>query len=128
MLDRRFRRRAGAAAVAANEHDIGVALRHTGRDRTHARLGYELDMDTGLRVGIFQIVDQLGEILDRVYVVMWWRGDQFYPWRRAADRADVLVYLVAWQLAALAGLGALGHLDLEVRGVDQVVGGHTKPA
>ncbi len=39
---------------------------------------------------------------------------------------DVLVDLVAGQLAALAGLGALGHLDLDVVGVDQVLGGDAK--
>src|SRR5438477_5739980 len=39
-----------------------------------------------------------------------------------ADLADVLVHLVARQLAALAGLGALGHLDLELRRVDEILG------
>ena len=32
------------------------------------------------------------------------------------------------KLAALAGLGALGHLDLQLVGVDQVVGGHAEAA
>src|SRR5262249_39587065 len=41
--------------------------------------------------------------------------------RRVANRADVVVDLVAGKLAALAGLGALGHLDLELIGVAQVV-------
>src|SRR5205823_1693885 len=36
--------------------------------------------------------------------------------------------LVAGQLAALARLGALGHLDLDVVGVDQVLGGDPEPA
>ena len=42
--------------------------------------------------------------------------------------ADVLVDLVAGQLAALAGLRALGHLDLQLVGVDEVVRGHAEAA
>ena len=39
-----------------------------------------------------------------------------------------LVDLVAGQLAALAGLGALRHLDLQLVGVDQVVAGDAEAA
>src|SRR5439155_14722065 len=41
--------------------------------------------------------------------------------RREADLRDVGVDLVPRQLAALAGLRALRHLDLELVGVDEVV-------
>ena len=41
---------------------------------------------------------------------------------------DDLVHLVAGQLAAFAGLGALRHLDLQFVGVDQVVGGDAEAA
>jgi hypothetical protein len=50
------------------------------------------------------------------------------PGRRAPHLGDALVDLGARQLAALAGLGALGHLDLQVVGVDQVVGGDAEAA
>src|SRR5207245_2617314 len=40
-----------------------------------------------------------------------------------AQLGDGLVHLVTGQLAALAGLGALGHLDLQFLGVDQIVCG-----
>ncbi len=43
------------------------------------------------------------------------------PGRREADLRDVRVDLVAGQLAALAGLRALRHLDLELVGVREVV-------
>ena len=45
-----------------------------------------------------------------------------------ADLGDPRVDLVAGELAALTGLGALGHLDLDVVGVDEVLGGHAEPA
>ena len=60
----------------------------------------------------------------------WCGGGEIRPtpgveWR---TRGDVLVDLVAGQLAALAGLGALRHLDLEVVGIDQVFGGDAEAA
>ena len=58
----------------------------------------------------------------------WWGGGEIRPtpgvvWRIAAD---VGVDLVPGQLAALAGLGALGHLDLQLIGVDEVVDRHAE--
>src|SRR5882757_8087789 len=41
---------------------------------------------------------------------------------------DPVVELVARQLAAFARLGALRDLDLQIVGVDEVVGGHAEPA
>jgi hypothetical protein len=60
----------------------------------------------------------------------WCGGGEIRPtpgveWRTAPMR---LVDLVAGQLAAFAGLGALRHLDLDVVGIDQVFGGHAKAA
>src|SRR5438045_2819917 len=54
------------------------------------------------------------------------RRDEPHAGRGVADLADVFVHLVAGQLAALAGLGALGHLDLEFVGIDQVLGGNAE--
>ena len=122
VLDRRLRRGAGAAAVAADQDDVAVALGDAGGDRADAELGDELDVDARLRVRVLEVVDQLAEVLDRVDVVVRRRRDQLDAGRRVAHPADVVVDLVAGQLAALAGLGALRHLDLQVGGVRQVVG------
>ena len=50
VLERRERRRAGAAVVAGDEHDVGVRLRHTGGDRADADLGDELHVHARRRV------------------------------------------------------------------------------
>ena len=60
----------------------------------------------------------------------WCGGGEIRPtpgveWRTAAICA---VDLVAGKLAALAGLGALGDLDLEVVGIDQIFGGDAEAA
>ena len=120
-LQRGERRGAGAALVAGDQDVVGVGLRHARRHRADADLGRELDRDARARVGAAQVVDQLLEVLDRVDVVVRRRGDQRDTRRRRADLADVAVDLVAGQLAALAGLRALRHLDLDLVGVREVV-------
>ncbi len=70
VLERGQRRGAGAAVVAGDQHHVGVRLGHAGRDRADADLGDELDVHARRRVGVLQVVDQLGEVLDRVDVVV----------------------------------------------------------
>ena len=121
VLDRGLRRGAGAAVVAGDEHDVGVRLGDAGGDRAHADLGHELHADPRLAVGVLEVVDQLGEILDRVDVVVGRRRDEADARRGEAGLGDPGIDLGAGQLAALAGLGALGHLDLQLAGVDEVL-------
>ena len=78
VLERGERRRARAAVVAGDEHDVRMGLGHAGGDGADADLGDELDVDAGARVGVLQVVDELGEVLDRVDVVM----------RRGRDEPD----------------------------------------
>ena len=70
----------GAAPVPpswpGDEDDVGVRLGHPGGDGADADLGDELHVDAGRGVGVLQVVDQLGEILDRVDVVVGRRRDQ----------------------------------------------------
>ena len=84
--------------------------------------------DAGVGVGVLEVVDQLGQVLDGVDVVVRRRADQAHARRRVADLGDPGVDLVAGQLAALAGLGALGHLDLDLAGADQVLAGDAEAA
>ena len=121
------RRRAGAAVVAGDQHDIGVRLRHAGSDCPDTDGADQLDVDAGVGVGVLEIVDQLGEILDRVDVVVRRRRDQTYPRGRVPGLGDVRIHLVARKLAPFTGFGPLRHLDLDVGGVDQVVAGHPEP-
>ena len=122
------RRRAGAAVVTGDQHDIGVRLRHAGGDRADARFRDQLHVHARVRIGVLQIEDQLGEIFDRVDVVMRRRRDQADAGRRVTHLRDPRIDLVARQLAAFAGLGALRHLDLQVVGVDQVFAGDAEAA
>ena len=123
VLDRGQRRRAGAAVVTGNQHDVGVRLRHASGDRADADLGDQLDVHARDRVGVLQVVNQLRQVFDRVDVVMRRRRNQRHAWRRVPDLRNPRIDLVPGQLAAFAGLGALRHLDLQVVGVDEVFAG-----
>ncbi len=120
VLEAGQRAGAGAAVVAGDQHDVGVRLGDAGGDRADADLGDQLDVHAGLRVGVLEVVDQLGEVLDRVDVVVRRRRDQPDARRRVPGARDPRVDLGAGQLAALARLGALRHLDLDVVGVGEV--------
>src|SRR5690606_37577762 len=119
--ERGQRRSARAAFVAGDSHVIGARLGNARRDRADADFGHQLDRDARRRVHVLQIVNQLRQILDRVDVVVRRRRDQADTRGRVPGGADRLVDLVAGKLAAFAGLRALGHLDLDVVGVDQVL-------
>ena len=128
MRDRRQRAGAGAAFETRDGHVVGAGLGDPRRHRSHPDLGDQLHRDVGIRVGVLQVVDQLGEVLDRVDVVVRRRRDQPHAGRRMPHLGDDRVHLVPRQLAALAGLGALGHLDLHHVGIDEVLGGHAEAA
>src|SRR5690606_15731702 len=75
-----------------------------------------------------EVVDELRQVLDRVDVVVGWRRDERDAGRGAADGSDALADLVPRQLATLAGLGSLRHLDLQLDRVLQVVDVHAEAA
>src|SRR4029077_6799983 len=112
------------AAFEASDGDVVRARLGDARgDRADANLAHELDADVGGGVDVLQIVDELCQILDRIDVVMRRRGNQADAGRRVAHLGDGGVDLMAGELTAFAGLGALGDLDLHHVGVHQIFGG-----
>ena len=78
VLDRGQRAGAGAAVMAADQDDVAVGLGHARGDRADADLGHELDADPRPGIAVLEVEDELGQVLDRVDVVV----------RRRADQAD----------------------------------------
>ncbi len=128
VLDRVERGGGGAAPVARHVDHVGAGLGHAGGDGADAGPRDQLDRDAGARVDHAQVVDQLREVLDRVDVVVRRRRDERDAGGGAAQPGDVRGDLVAGQLAALARLGALGDLDLELLGAGQIGGGDAEAA
>jgi hypothetical protein len=97
------------------------------RDRAHAGLRDQLDAHVREAVGVLQVVDQLRQIFDRVDVVVRRRGGQTDTRRRIPRLRDDPIDLVTRQLTALARLGPLRDLDLQLVGVDEVGARHAEP-
>lgn len=69
------------ATVRTGDEDlVRAALGNAGRDRAHARFGNELDRYARAGVGVLQIEDELGQVLDRIDVVMRGRRDKPDTW------------------------------------------------
>src|SRR6516165_3259427 len=126
MFDGGQRRSAGAALEAGDGDVIGTRLGDAGSDSADADFGYELDRHVALRVDVLQVENELGQILDRINIVMRWRRNQTDARRRMSHLGDDLVDLVSGQLPAFARLGALGDLDLHHVGIDQIFRGHAE--
>ena len=60
----------GAAVETADQHDIGMRLCDACCNRADTDFRDELHADARVTVRILQIMDQLGEIFDRIDVVM----------------------------------------------------------
>ena len=122
VLERGQRRRAGAAVVAGDQHDVGVRLGDARRDRADADLGDQLHVHArraGWRSSGRGSAAR-GPRSSRCRGAAAARSGPT-PGVRVPGLGHPRVDLVAGQLAALAGLRALRHLDLDVVGVGEVL-------
>ena len=126
VLERRQRRCTGATVVTRDENDVGLRLAHTCRHGADTNLGDELDVHTSSGIRVLQVVDELLQVLDRIDVVVRRRTDETDARRGVASLGDPWVHLVTRQLAALARLCTLGHLDLEIVGIHEVFARHSE--
>src|SRR5258705_7948779 len=105
-----------------------MRLGHARRDSADTDGADQLDVDSGVRVGVLQVVDELREIFDRIDVVMRRRAYEPHAGCGVPGLGDVRIHLETRKLSALTGFGALSHLDLDVGGGHQVVAGDTEAA
>ncbi len=103
-----------------------MRLGDPGRDRADPGRADQFDAHPRARVDHLEVVDELRQILDRIDVVVRRRRDQRDAGRRVAQLGDELGDLEAGQLPALAGLGALRDLDLDLVAGVQIFRGHAE--
>ena len=112
---------AGTALEARQRDDVGPGLGDAQADRPDVGDHRDLYRDAQVGVDRLQLVDQLGQVLDRVQVVVVGGRDQVRARGRVTGGRDLLGHLLAGQVAALAGLGPLADLDLgNVGGVEHL--------
>ena len=98
-----------------------MTLTDPGGNGADADFADQLDGDISFGIAVLQVKNQLRQIFDRIDVVMRRRRNQGDAGNAVTQFTDVLADLVTGQLSALAGLGALGDLDLQLIGIHQVV-------
>ena len=110
--------------MTGDQHHVGVRFGHTCRNSPDSDCADQLHVYPRTIVCASEVVDQLGEILDRIDVVVRGRRNEPDPRRRVPGFRDPRVHLGPRKLPSFTGLGTLGHLDLNVGGIDQVIAGH----
>ena len=128
VLDGRPGRSAGATIVPSDHHMVTLAFGNARSDGADTDLADQLDADARMRRHIFEVVNQLRQVFDRVNIVVRRRRNQADARNRVAQATDVVRHLAARQLTAFTGLGTLRHLDLNLIGTAEVLGGHAKSA
>ena len=126
IVDGVSRCRTGTAVIAGYQDDLGSRLGYTGCYGSHTGFRYQFYGDSCLGVGIFQIIDQLRQILNGINVVMRGRRDQGHTGCGVSGLGDPGIYLSSGQMSALAGFCSLCHLDLNLLCTYQVTAGNTK--
>ena len=126
VLGRGQRRGTGTAVITGDGHVIGMRLGDTRSHGPDTDLGYQLDRDSGLLIHILEVVDQLGQVLDVIDIVMRRRRYQRHSWRRMAHPSDEFRDLEARQLAALARFSALGDFNLNFTTLIKVLCRHAE--
>ena len=117
------------AAVMARDEDLARATLGNARGNgAHACLRYQLHAYTRLRICAGEVKNELGEIFDRVDVVMGRRRDKADARGGLAHARNPGVHLFTRQMTAFARLCALGHLDLQLACRGEVAAGNAKAA
>ena len=128
VVDGGTRRSTCAAVIAADKHHVSTRLNNACSNRAYAHLADQLHADTRTRIGILQVMNQLGQILDRINIMMRRRRNQANAGRRTTALRNPRINLAARELTALARLRALRNLNLNLVSVHQIVARYTKAA
>ena len=127
VVDGAAGRRAGSSVIPRDQDHLCARLGDAGRDGAYPRLGDQFHIDPCVSVGALEIVNELCQVLDGINIVMGRRRDQRHTGRRKSRLSHPGVHFFARKVAALAGLGALGHLDLDLLRAAQILAGDAEP-
>ncbi len=70
MLDAAQGRGAGSAGMSGNGDVVGISLGHAGGNGSNSHFGNQFHTNARLGIHLLEIVNQLGNVLDAVDVVM----------------------------------------------------------
>ena len=126
IVDRTSRCCTGTSVITGDQDNLCTGFRYTGCNRTYPCFRYQFDRNSCLLVGIFQVINQLCQILDGVNIVVWRWGNQAYPWCRMSGLGNPRIDFSTRQMTTFTWFCALRHLDLYLLGTGQIFAGYTK--
>ena len=126
VVDRALRCRTGTSIVSGDQDNGCTGLCNTGCDSSDTSLGNKLYGNSCIFITVFQIVDQLSQILNRVNIMMRWWGDQADTRCGMTGLCNPRINLSTRKMTTLTRLCTLRHLNLDLLGTDKVTGGYTK--
>ena len=126
MLDGTEGRGAGAAVMAGNLNHVGVCLGHPGRNGANANFRHQLHRHLRGGMNLVQVMDELGQILDGIDVVVGRRRDEGHSGLAVAQPGNVGIHLGSGKLTPFPGFCPLGHLDFQLSAGAQISGSDAK--
>ena len=100
-----------------------MRLRNACGDRSDSYFRNQLHADPCARIRVFQVVYELGQILDRIDIVMRWGRNKSDARRRMTNARDDFIDFISGELAAFTWLRTLRHLDLQFIRTDEIFAG-----
>src|SRR5680860_920583 len=114
--------------MTTDQDVVGASLGHPRRDGANTSLRNEFYADFRPAVDLLEVIDELGQILNRIDIMVRWGRNERQSLHRVPYPGNEIGDLMPWQLTTLAGFGALGHLDLQLGGFGQIPRRDAEPA
>src|SRR5580698_594043 len=106
--------------MSRDDNVVGVSLGDARGNGAYAAFGNQFNANRSARIDALKVVDELGQVFDRVDIVMRRRTDELHAGLRVTQPSNQLGDLVTRKLAAFTRLGSLRDLDLDLFGVDKI--------
>ena len=121
-----FRSSTGSSVITGDQDNLSTSFCNTCSYRTNSSLRYQFYRNPCIFIRIFQVIDQLCQILNGVNIVMRRRGNQAHTRCRVSCLCDPRVYFSCRQMAAFTRFCSLCHLNLDFLCTNQIAAGNTK--
>ena len=128
MIDGSTRRSAGTTVITADKYNICTSLDYAGSNRTDTHLAYQLNANAGTGISILQVVNQLGQIFNRIDIMMRRRRNQANACRCTAAFGNPWINLATGKLSSFTRLSTLSNFNLDFVGIDKIIAGYAKTA
>mmetsp|Transcript_1298 Transcript_1298/g.3301 ORF Transcript_1298/g.3301 Transcript_1298/m.3301 type:complete len:369 (-) Transcript_1298:3037-4143(-) len=105
---------------------VGESFCYTSCDNANSDFRHKLHRHFSNWLGVLQIVNELGKILNGINIVVWRWRDQTDSRGGVTVLGNIFRYFESRQFSSLTWLGTLCHLDLNLVTISKVVGCNTK--